>query len=120
MNVRAEDEITKILNMVHEIHKKMGLEDKHDEETLTAIVKNLYSLKSIPDPNVPDPKKAKRVLDELKELCGTGLIEKEIEERKRREKSKSFIDETKSKVQRENNLAELNKLFSQKATGSRT
>ncbi len=32
INVRAEDEITKILNMVHETHQKMGLEDIHDED----------------------------------------------------------------------------------------
>jgi uncharacterized membrane protein len=32
VNVRAEEEITKILNMVHEIHQKLGLEDKQDKE----------------------------------------------------------------------------------------
>lgn len=32
VNVRAELEITKILNMVHEIHKNLGLESKQDQQ----------------------------------------------------------------------------------------
>jgi uncharacterized membrane protein len=32
VNVRAEDEVTKILNMLHEIHQKMGLNSKEDKE----------------------------------------------------------------------------------------
>lgn len=34
INVRAEDEITKILNMVHEIHQKLGLEHNQDDHEL--------------------------------------------------------------------------------------
>lgn len=45
INVRAEDEITKILNMVHEIHQKMGLEDKHDEDL--EIMKERTDIKQI-------------------------------------------------------------------------
>ncbi|MCK9422168.1 MAG: restriction endonuclease [Bacteroidales bacterium] len=87
------------------------LEEKDDEETLKEIVKNLYNLKSIPDPNVPDPQKSKNLLKELKEICGSDLIEKEIEDRKREERSKVFIQETSTKVQREQNLLELNNRF---------
>jgi len=32
VNVRAESEITKILNMLHEIHQKMGLHSEEDQE----------------------------------------------------------------------------------------
>ena len=32
VNVRAENEITKILNMLHEIHQKMGLHSDEDKE----------------------------------------------------------------------------------------
>jgi uncharacterized membrane protein len=32
VNVLAEGEITKVLNMLHEIHQKLGLVSKHDEE----------------------------------------------------------------------------------------
>jgi len=32
VNVRAENEITKMLNMLHEIHQRMGLDSKQDEE----------------------------------------------------------------------------------------
>ncbi len=45
VNVRAEEEITKILNMVHEIHMKMGLENKHDHEL--EIMKERTDLKQI-------------------------------------------------------------------------
>ena len=45
VNVRAEEEITKILNMVHEIHQKMGLEDKHDEDL--ELMKERTDLKQI-------------------------------------------------------------------------
>jgi len=32
VNVRAENEITKMLNMLHEIHQRLGLDSKKDEE----------------------------------------------------------------------------------------
>ncbi len=32
VNVRAENEITKVLNMLHEIHQKMGLHSDEDKE----------------------------------------------------------------------------------------
>lgn len=32
VNVRAEDEITKVLNMLHEIHQEMGLHSGRDKE----------------------------------------------------------------------------------------
>lgn len=32
VNVRAEEEVTKILNMLHEIHQKLGLNSKEDKE----------------------------------------------------------------------------------------
>ena len=32
INVRAENEITKILNMLHEIHQQLGLDSKEDKE----------------------------------------------------------------------------------------
>ncbi len=32
VNVRAESEITKILNMLHEVHQKMGLNTQNDKE----------------------------------------------------------------------------------------
>lgn len=87
------------------------LEERNDEDLLKEIVKNLYKLKSIPDQNVPDPQKAKNLLKELKEICGSDLIEKEIEERKKKERSKIFTEATLTKVQREQKLSELNKEF---------
>lgn len=87
------------------------LEDRNDEITLKALVKNLYNLKNIPDSNVPDPIKAKKILNELKELCGPDLIEKEIEEIKRKDRSKNFAEETKSVVEKNNKLSELNNQF---------
>lgn len=89
------------------------LEEKNKEEILKGIVKNLYKLKSIPDPNVPDPQKSKKILRELKELCGADLIEKEIEDRKQKERSKIFQEASFSKVQRVQKLSELNQEFLQ-------
>ena len=87
------------------------LEERNDETVLQEIVKNLYKLKTIPDTNVPDPQKAKQLLKELKEMCGSDLIEKEIEERTRKERSKVFKEATLTKVQREEKLSELNNEF---------
>ncbi|MBK9985206.1 MAG: hypothetical protein IPP15_23115 [Saprospiraceae bacterium] len=87
------------------------LEDKNDDETLKEIVKNLYILKSIPDPNVPDTRKSQKLLQELKDMCGPNLIEKEIEERRRKEHSKIFTNATLTKVQREQKLIDLNNEF---------
>lgn len=87
------------------------LEEKNNETVLQELVKNLYKLKTIPDANVPDPAKSKQLLKELKELCGSDLIEKEIEERKRKERTKFFKEETLTKVQREEKLEELNREF---------
>lgn len=92
------------------------LEEKNNETVLQDIVKNLYKLKTIPDKNVPDPQKAKQVLNELRELCGSDLIQKEIDEQKRKERTNIFKETTLTKVQKEQKLAELNdefnKLFS--------
>jgi len=32
VNVRAEHEVTKVLNMLHEIHQKLGLNSEEDKE----------------------------------------------------------------------------------------
>jgi uncharacterized membrane protein len=32
VNVRAESEVTKVLNMLHDIHQKLGLDSKEDKE----------------------------------------------------------------------------------------
>jgi hypothetical protein len=87
------------------------LEERNDENTLKTLVKTLYNLKAIPDTNVPDPEKAKKAIAELKELCGPDLIEKEIEERKRKEKSKSFVEQTTLTVEKSNRLNDLNSHF---------
>ena len=62
VNVRAENEITKILNMLHEMHQRMGLDTKEDKELEemkeTTDVKLIHqALDEMESKNDPDPDK---------------------------------------------------------------
>lgn len=87
------------------------LEDKGDEKTLKKIATELYRLKSIPDKNVPDPAKAKKVLQELKELCGEDLIEKEIESRKIEAKKTEYKIKSQESLNIKRKLENINQQF---------
>lgn len=87
------------------------LEDANDTEAINTIISNLYRMKGAADDDVPDPKKAKGLLEEFREAVGNDPIEVEIEKRKRNEARKrhaATIEDSKSKRQK---LKELNKLF---------
>jgi hypothetical protein len=64
------------------------LEEKGDIETIMTILSNLYNLKKIPDGKVPDPTKSKRLLQELRDLCGEDLLEQRIKRQKIEEQQK--------------------------------
>jgi len=87
------------------------LEEKRDDKTLKSIISELYKLKSIPDKNVPDPVKSKKLLSELRDICSEDIIEKEILERKAKEQSKTYLSEIELSLNRKKHLEELNKLF---------
>ena len=87
------------------------LEDKRSDETLLAILTNLFNLKSIPDKNVPDVNKATLILKEFRDLCGDDLIEKEIKKRKSAEKVQTTRTKTDSVVGFSKKLDELNKCY---------
>ena len=87
------------------------LEVDNKENVIEKIITELYKLKNIPDKNVPDPVKSKRVLSELKKLCGEDLIEKEIEKRKEQETTKKYIERTKATINKTQILNELNEKF---------
>jgi hypothetical protein len=65
------------------------LEEKGDLETIMTILSNLYNLKKIPDDKVPDPAKSKRLLQELRDLCGEDLLEQRIKQQKIEEQRKT-------------------------------
>jgi uncharacterized membrane protein len=62
INVRAENEITKILNMLHEVHQKLGLDSAEDDElekmkektNIQEIHQTLEKFESIADLRAPD------------------------------------------------------------------
>jgi len=87
------------------------LEEKDEIEVINNIVSNFYRMKSAADSDVPDPKKAKRLLEEFRAAVGNDPIDQEIAKRKRVELQKKraeAIDENRSAKKR---LSELNTLF---------
>ena len=87
------------------------LEQSGNMGTILTIQSTLYNLKKIPDDNVPDPKKAKRVLQELRELCGEDLLDQKIKEKQQEEKRKQREQEINSKLSREKRLEQIKNKF---------
>lgn len=69
------------------------LEEKEDWDTVFSIQSTIYNLKSIPDKNIPDPDKSKRVLKEFKEICGEDLLDQKLKEKNEQERQRKR-DET--------------------------
>lgn len=87
------------------------LEDKQQDDTLKAILTNLYNLKSIPDKNVPDVQRAISVLKEFKDACGSDLIEREVEKKRSIEKAKRARENAESVLRFARKIEELNSSF---------
>ena len=83
------------------------LEDKDDLDTLLSIQSNLYNLQSIPDANVPDEKKAKKLLQEFKELCSEDLLTAESKRRESNQKREQRLKEIAETVDYQQRLREI-------------
>ena len=88
------------------------LEDNGQIETILLILSNLYNLKKIPDAKVPDPAKSKRLLQDLKELCGEDLLEQKIKQQKVEDQRKIRSAQIDDKLSYEQKLANIkNELY---------
>ena len=87
------------------------LEEKGDIETILSLLSNFYILKKIPDDKVPDPAKSKRLLQELKDLCGEDLLEQRIKQQKLEEKRKTKLALINNKLSYEQTLANIKNEF---------
>lgn len=87
------------------------LEDKGEIETIISILSNLYNLKKIPDDKVPDPAKSKRLLQELKDLCGEDLLEQRIKQQKIEEQRKTRSAQINNKLTYEQALLNIKNEF---------
>jgi hypothetical protein len=87
------------------------LEERGDVETITKIIQNLCTLKSIPDANIPDPKKAKNLLEELKEACGEDFIDKEVSRREIDKKRTESQDRLTKSLTHKGKFDDLNSRF---------
>jgi len=87
------------------------LEETNQVEIINTVISNFFKLKNAVDRDALDEKKAKKLLEEFRNLVGNDPIEAEIQKRKQdetRNKYKSAVDEKKSKNKR---LENLNSLF---------
>ena len=87
------------------------LEETNQVEIINTIISNFFKLKNAVDRDALDEKKAKKLLEEFRDLVGNDPIEAEIKRRKQdetRNKYKSAVCEKKSKNKK---LENLNSLF---------
>lgn len=87
------------------------LEESNQIGVINSIVSNFYRMRGAADRDVPDPEKAKELLNEFRDAVGNDPIEKEIEKRRRdeiRHKRETTLDEQKAQKQR---LQDLNNQF---------
>jgi hypothetical protein len=87
------------------------LEDADDTETISNITSNLYRMKRAADADVPDPNRAKELLEEFRTALGSDPIEVEIEKRKRDEARVNHTVKVEGNKSKRLKLEELNKLF---------
>lgn len=87
------------------------LEDKNNSEVINSIVSNFYRMSRAADDDVPDLKKAKRLLDEFRETVGNDPIEKELEKRQREKSKQKYQEATEASKYNRKRLEELNKQF---------
>jgi len=87
------------------------LEDQNNSEVINTIVSNFYRMRRAVDEDVPDTKKAKRMLDEFREIVGDDPIEKEIEKRQREQSKKKYQEATQANMHYRKRLEELNGKF---------
>lgn len=87
------------------------LEDQNNTEVINAIISNFYRMRQAADDDVPDSKKARRLLDEFREIVGDDPIEKELERRQREEFKRKYQETTQASKNFRTRLEELNKQF---------
>ncbi|MEW8356221.1 MAG: restriction endonuclease [Candidatus Thiodiazotropha sp.] len=87
------------------------LEDKNSTEVINSIVSSFYRMKRAADDDVPDAEKAKRLLDEFRDVVGNDPIEKELEKRQREKSKQKYQESTQANKHFKNRLEELNKRF---------
>lgn len=87
------------------------LEDRSDAETLNAIVSNFYKLRGAVDRDQLDTAKAKRLLEEFREIVGADPIDQEIEKRDRERARQAFEQALSQKQSHASQLEDLNKRF---------
>lgn len=92
------------------------LEEKNQIEIINSIISNFYNLRNAVDKDQLDTNKAKRLLEEFRELVGSDPIEDEIKKREieqARRKYQKSVEERKSSTEK---LEELNTRFSKLAS----
>jgi hypothetical protein len=87
------------------------LEEKEDWNTIFSIQSAIYNLKNIPDKNIPDQEKSKRVLNEFKEICGEDLLERKLKEKVNQDRLKAHDETIKSVQNYEHKIKELHGKF---------
>lgn len=87
------------------------LEDKDDTEAINAIISNFYRMRTSADDDVPDPKKAKKLLEEFKVAVGDDPIENELKRRQREQSRKNYSAEVEGNKFKRDQLKKLNESF---------
>ena len=87
------------------------LEDADKSDILNNIISNFFRMRGPADSDVPDPEKARKLLQEFRESVGNDPIEKELERRKRDEAKKRYQREIDSSKSFQNRVEDLNHQF---------
>lgn len=87
------------------------LEERNEVETIRKMISNFYRLRNAVDRDNLDTARAKRLLQEFRELVGDDPIEAAIKERQREQKRAKFEQSVKSTEARRESLSDLNAQF---------
>lgn len=87
------------------------LENADKSDVLNNIISSFYRMRGAADGDVPDPEKAKKLLQEFREIVGNDPIEKELEKRKRDESKKKHQIEVEGSKSFQQRLDDLNTRF---------
>lgn len=87
------------------------LERNDKEEVINNLVSNFYQLRNAVDRDQLDEKKAKKLLQEFREIVGNDPIEQEIKKRKKEKARNNYQKTVQSNKSKNNRLKKLNQKF---------
>lgn len=89
------------------------LEEQNEIEVINQIISEFFKMKNAADKDNLDEKKAKKILQEFKDLVGNDPIDKEIEIRNKKKAQESFKKKSEEKISEQKKLKSLKDKFLQ-------